>query len=62
MGASIIQKKNYMKAINLFWVALKYGSLFIKIKSLIKLFKASINKVTDKIIKTVLKWKKILLY
>ena len=54
-GSFNYSKKNYMKAINLFWVALKYGSLFIKIKSLIKLFKASINKVTDKIIKTVLK-------
>ena len=40
-------KKNYKKAINLFWVALKYGSLFIKIKSLVRLFQVSIVKIID---------------
>ena len=43
-------KKNYKEAINLFWVALRFGSLFIKIKSIIRLLKIlikkSINKVT----------------
>jgi len=43
-------KKNYKEAINLFWVALRFGSLFIKIKSFVRLLKIliekSINKVT----------------
>ncbi len=41
-------KKNYMIAINLYLVALKYGSLFIKLKALVKLFQAHINKAIDR--------------
>ncbi|MDA7771006.1 glycosyltransferase [Candidatus Pelagibacter sp.] len=47
-GSFYYSKKDYMKAINLYLVALKYGNLFIKLKALVKLFQTYINKVIDR--------------